>query len=80
VAWVSPAERIALKRFAAEADTSVAELIRALAGGLLEGVIQPDELLNHVRKGMLVMEKIPTLFDRGEDFKVTRRLRMGNRG
>ena len=77
VAWVSPAERIALKRFAAEADTSVAELVRALAGGLLEGVIKPDELLNHVRKGMLVMEKIPTLFDRGEDFKVTPKLRAG---
>jgi hypothetical protein len=77
VAWISPAERIALKKFAAEADTSVADLIRALAGGLSDGVISSEELLTHVRKGLLVMEKIPTLFDRGEDFKVTPQLRAG---
>lgn len=71
VAWVSPEERKFLKRFAMEADTSVAELIRSLASGLEHGVIGEDELLNQVRKGQAVMEKIPTIFQRGDNFKVT---------
>lgn len=71
VAWVSPEERRSLKRFANEADTSVADLIRSLASGLEHGVIGEDELLKQVRKGKAVMEKIPTIFQRGENFKVT---------
>lgn len=70
VVWISAEERKALKRVAVEADTSVAHLIRALANGLAQEVITPDELLNHVRKGVQAMEKIPTIFDRGEGFHV----------
>jgi hypothetical protein len=70
VVWISAEERKALKRVAVEADTSVAHLIRALASGLAYGAITSDELLNHVRKGVQVMEKIPTIFDRGEGFGV----------
>jgi len=77
VAWVSPDERKALKRFAVDSDTSVADLIRSLASGLAHGVITSDELLRHVRKGALVMEKIPTMFDRGPDFKVVDQIRAG---
>ena len=77
VAWVSPQERKALKRIAIEADSSVAELIRSLAGGLDKGVITYDELLHQVRKGAEVMEKIPTIFDRGENFKVVNHVREG---
>ncbi len=71
VAWVSPEERKSLKRFATEADTSVAELIRSLASGLEHGAIGEDELLRQVRKGQSVMEKIPTIFQRGDNFRVT---------
>jgi hypothetical protein len=70
VVWISAEERKALKRVAVEADTSVAHLIRAVANGLLHGAITGEELLTQVRKGMQVMEKIPTIFDRGEGFKV----------
>lgn len=77
VVWISADERKALKRVALEADTSVAQLIRALANGLAYGVVTSDELLNHVRKGIQVMEKIPTIFDRGEGFKVMNRPRDG---
>jgi hypothetical protein len=77
VAWTSPEERKALKRVALEAETSVAELIRSLASGLQHGVITPEELLTQARKGMDVMEKIPTLFERDEHFKVTDRVRPG---
>lgn len=77
VVWISPDERKALKRVAVDADTSVAQLIRALANGLAFGAITPEELLTHVRRGIQVMEKIPTIFDRGEDFKVTREPRKG---
>ncbi|MBC8351859.1 MAG: hypothetical protein H8E66_07710 [Planctomycetes bacterium] len=62
---------------AIEADSSVAELIRSLAGGLDKGVIAYDELLHQIRKGAEVMEKIPTIFDRGEHFKVVDQVREG---
>lgn len=77
VVWISAEERKALKRVAVEADTSVAHLIRALANGLANDVITPDELLNHIRKGVQTMEKIPTIFDRGEGFRVTNTQRKG---
>ncbi|HEY6176368.1 MAG TPA: hypothetical protein VIX73_18055 [Kofleriaceae bacterium] len=77
VVWISDKERKALKRVALEADTSVAQLVRALAHGLSSGVITPDELLTHIRKGMQVMEKIPTIFDRGDGFKVIDQPRKG---
>lgn len=77
VAWVSPQERKALKRVAVEADSSVAQLVRALASGLENGVITADELLASVKKGISVMEKIPTVFDRGPDFKVVDQVREG---
>lgn len=70
VAWVSPEERKSLKRFALEADTSVAGLVRSLASGLEKGVIGQQELLEQVRKGLDVMEKIPTIFKRDDAFKV----------
>jgi len=70
VVWASAEERRALRRVAAEADTSVAQIVRALASGLASGVITSDELLHQVRRGIAVMEKIPTIFDRGPDFKV----------
>lgn len=75
--WISAEERKALKRVALEADTSVAQLIRALAQGLSQGVITSKELLTSIRKGIQVMEKIPTIFDRDEDFKVTKHPRKG---
>lgn len=77
VVWISSAERKALKRVAVEADTSVAQLVRALANGLAHGVVTTDELLKQIRKGFQVMEKIPTIFDRGDDFKVVNRPREG---
>ena len=39
VAWVSPEEKKALKHVAIEANVSVADLVRALAGGLAAGVV-----------------------------------------
>jgi len=77
VAWLSPDEKSALKRFAADAGSSLADLVRALASGLEHGVITTEELLRQVRKGQEVMEKIPTLFDRGDDFKVVDSVRAG---
>lgn len=77
VVWISPEERKALKRVAVDADTSVAQLVRALASGLASGVVTPHELLNHVRKGIQIMEKIPTIFDRGDGFKVMNLPRKG---
>jgi hypothetical protein len=74
---MSPAERKALKRMALEADVSVADLIRSLANGLAKGVICAEELLHPVKKGLAVMEKIPTLFDRDDHFKVTDKVRAG---
>lgn len=75
VAWTAPEERAALKRFAADSGTSVAELIRSLAAGLDAGVIEPEELLHQVRKGQHIMQKIPTLFIRDDRFKVTPEIR-----
>jgi hypothetical protein len=60
---------------AVEADVSVADLVRSLAGGLAAGVVTHDDLIGHVRKGLLVMEKIPTLFERDEGFHVVDRPR-----
>ncbi len=77
VAWVSPEERKALKRMAVDAETSVAQLIRALGSGLSHGVITAEELLLQIKKGVDVMEKIPTVFDRGLDFKVIDKVRSG---
>jgi hypothetical protein len=70
VAWVSPEEKKALKRVAVEAEVSVADLVRSLAAGLADGVVTPEELIGHVRRGMQVMEKIPTLFERDDHFRV----------
>ena len=70
VAWVSPEEKKALKRVAVEADVPVADLVRALAAALAGEVVTYEELLGHVRKGMQVMEKIPTLFERDVHFRV----------
>jgi len=75
VVWMSAAERKALKRMALEADVSVAELIRSLANGLAEGVISTEEMLHPVKKGLAVMEKIPTVFERDEHFKVIDKVR-----
>lgn len=77
VAWVSPEERRALKKVAAEADTSVANLIRSLAAGLAKDVVSPEELIAQYRKGASVMEKIPTVFDRDGDFGVLPTVRAG---
>ncbi|MBX9693433.1 MAG: RNA ligase family protein [Cyanobacteria bacterium] len=74
---MSPEERRALKLVAVQSDTSVAELLRALASGLSSGVIAPEELLTQVRKGAAAMEKIPTIFDRGSDFRVVNSVRKG---
>jgi hypothetical protein len=76
VAWISPEENKALKRVAVETEVSVADLIRALAGGLASGAITHEELIGQVRKGMQVMEKIPTLFERDGDFRVVDRPRV----
>lgn len=75
VAWISPEEKKALKHVAVEADVPVADLVRALAGGLARGLITHEELLGHVVKGKQVMEKIPTLFERDERFHVIDRPR-----
>ncbi|MEO1618355.1 MAG: hypothetical protein AAFV88_21060 [Planctomycetota bacterium] len=77
VAWVSPNERKALKKFAIDADTSVANLIRSLASALEHGVIEAEELIKQYKRGAAVMEKIPTIFERGPDFKVTDQIREG---
>lgn len=75
VAWVSPEEKKALKHVAVDAGVSVADLVRALAGGLAAGAITHDELLGHVERGRDVMEKIPTLFERDDRFRVVDRPR-----
>lgn len=77
VAWISPEERIALKLVAAKADTSVADLIRGLAKGLADGLISADEVLTPARKGMAVMEKIPTIFERDDKFRVVDKIKPG---
>ncbi len=75
VAWISPEEKKALKHVAVEADVSVADLVRALASGLATGAVTHEDLIGHVRRGKLVMEKIPTLFERDERFHVVDRPR-----
>ena len=77
VVWMSPQERKQLKLIAAEAECTVADLVRALASGLAHGVVTAEELLGQVRKGQEVMEKIPTIFDRGENFAVVPKPRAG---
>ena len=77
VAWVSPEERRALKRIAVDADASVADLIRGLASGLAKSVITADELIAQYRRGAAVMEKIPTIFERDEKFRVTDCIKAG---
>ena len=77
VAWVSPSERKALKRIALDADTSVANLIRSLASGLEHGIIEAEELIQQYKKGVSVMEKIPTIFVRGENFRVVDEVKEG---
>ncbi|GGV36486.1 hypothetical protein GCM10010182_70790 [Actinomadura cremea] len=75
VAWVSPEEKKALKHVAVDAGVPVADLVRALAGGLAGGAITHEELLGQVQKGRHVMEKIPTVFDRDDRFRVVDRPR-----
>ena len=77
VAWVSPDERKALKRAAVESETSVVELIRSLASGLDQGAISFEELHDQVRRGAAVMEKIPTIFERDDKFRVYDKVREG---
>src|SRR5262245_49306278 len=66
VVWMSAAERKALKRVALEADMSVADLVRSLANGLAKGVISTEEMLHPLQRGLAVMEKIPTVFERDD--------------
>lgn len=75
MAWLSPEEKKALKHVAVEAEVSVADLVRALASGLANGAITHEELTGQVAKGRAVMEKIPTLFERDEHFRVVDRPR-----
>lgn len=75
VAWLSPEEKKALKHVAVEAGVPVADLVRALASGLAAGVLTHQELIGQVRKGQQVMEKIPTLFERDDHFRVVDRPR-----
>lgn len=70
VAWLAPEEKTALKAIASDAGVPVADLVRALAAGLVHGVVDAEELLTHVRKGATVMEKIPTIFERDDRFHV----------
>lgn len=77
VVWMSPEERKSLKRVAVDADVTVADLVRGLASGLHHEVITAEELLTQVRKGVAVMEKIPTIFERGDGFKVIDQPREG---
>jgi hypothetical protein len=70
VAWISPEEKKALKHVAVEAEVSVADLVRALAGGLAAGVVTPEELIGQLRRGVQAMDKIPTLFERDDRFHV----------
>ena len=75
MAWVSPEERRALKVVAAQADTTVAELIRALAAELSKSVITAEELLICYRKKAQVIKKIPTVFERNASFNMTPHIR-----
>ncbi len=73
--WVSPEERDALKSVARAAGSSVSDLIRSLAAGLDAGVISASEILQPAARGRIVMEKIPTMFERDDNFKVTSTVR-----
>ena len=53
----------------------MADLIRSLAAGLEAGVVDAGELLAQHRKGIAVMQKIPTIFERDDKFRVTDRVR-----
>lgn len=77
VAWISPEERKALKQMAVQADTSVADIIRGLAKALAEGFIAPEEILRPARKGIAIMEKIPTVFERDDSFRVIDKVKQG---
>ena len=69
VAWVSPEERQSLKKMALDSGKSVAAIIRSLAR---TGELESSEILTN--RGN-IMEKIPTLFIRNEEFKVTDEIR-----
>ncbi|WP_309110923.1 hypothetical protein [Saccharothrix sp.] len=73
VAWISPEEKRALKHAAADADVPVADLVRRLADGLSSGVVSHELLLTGRARGGPVVEKIPTLFERDDRFRVTDR-------
>lgn len=77
VAWVAPEDRKALKHASVEAETSVAEMIRSLARAFAAGALDPGQLLLQRLEGELVMKKIPTIFERGDRFKVVDRPREG---
>jgi hypothetical protein len=77
IAWVSAEDKKALKRAAVEAGVPVADLVRALAAALDGEVVSYQELLGGLRKEAAAMEKIPTLFDRDDRFRVVDQLRAG---
>ncbi|WP_433273979.1 hypothetical protein ACQPZF_20485 [Actinosynnema sp. CS-041913] len=75
VAWISPEEKKALKHAAVDAGVPVADLVRSLAGALAAGAVGHEELIGTVVRGRPVMEKIPTLFERDDRFRVIDRPR-----
>ncbi|MEU6149174.1 RNA ligase family protein [Actinosynnema sp. NPDC047251] len=75
VAWISPEEKRALKHAAADAGVPVAELVRSLAGVLASGAVTHVELIDRAVRGRPAMEKIPTLFERDDRFRVVDRPR-----
>jgi hypothetical protein len=77
IAWVSAEEKKALKRAAVEAGVPVADLVRTLATALDGEVVTYQELRGGLRKEAQAMEKIPTLFDRDDHFRVVDKLRAG---
>lgn len=70
VAWVSPADKTSLKKLAAETNTSIAQLVRSLAR-------QGLEKTGTLKIGNEIMEKIPTIFERDDDFKVIDQVKPG---
>ena len=76
MAWVSPADRKALKRAAAEADATLAELVRGLARCFVNATIDPA----HVLSGTIPRAypgAIPCLFLHDANERVTNRVRPG---